>query len=210
MEFYYPDGSKINSKEEFLSFYSKCYYLTNSKYVEDKIEELIQKDKLEKDDIFKIMAWKTGKINHKESDQNKKFVYHKSWNSETYKNEVYGKELDIGEIHKSLGALKEMSIKEVLAWPTEKGLIGIGPVYAITLWYFVTKGDYPIFDRFADKAILAICGETVKERSVTKEVYKDYFEKIKGVFFKEYDERKDNPGAWRRVDQALWSYGHLF
>lgn len=65
--FCYPDGSQCNRKE-FLEFYSKEYYMKNSKYVEDSVVRIIHEmDTPNKDDIIKVMAWKAGKINHKKS-----------------------------------------------------------------------------------------------------------------------------------------------
>ena len=93
-EFYRPDGIQIG-KKEFIEYYNNRYYLDseivkgvnravnqNSKFIEDKMDELL---KCGIKDIIHILAWKTGKIKHKESEIAKNFVYHSDWkiNEET-------------------------------------------------------------------------------------------------------------------------------
>ena len=37
-----------------------------------------------------------------------------------------------------------------------RGVKGIGPVFAITLLYFASKGKWPIYDQFAGRGLLAV------------------------------------------------------
>ena len=98
---------------------------------------------------------------------------------------------------------------------------GIGTIYLITLLYFISKGKYPIYDRFADLAIQAIIQ---KEKPGTKLNHKEpvtkgdnkfdtiYIDTIKPFSkriekaFHSYDKYLKN----RDLDRALWVYGHCF
>lgn len=99
----------------------------------------------------------------------------------------------------------------------------IGPVYAITLLFFLTCGEYPIYDQYAHYALLAICEEkydftstiekkvkdlefhadSAKPEQVYSEYQMNYIARLKKVFGEDYK-------VDRRIDQALWAYGHLF
>lgn len=94
----------------------------------------------------------------------------------------------------------------------------------VTLLFFVTNGECPIYDRFAMRALLAIkhgCkpGDTINsndakpanlpcksDKNFTQkaaDVMKDYICLLQEIFGDEY---KTN----REIDRALWVYGHLF
>lgn len=88
----------------------------------------------------------------------------------------------------------------------------LGAVYMITLIFFLSKGKYPIYDKFAHKAALAIDSDenpadvSVKpapdKAAVNKvlELYEDYRCLLNRVFNKCELSREE--------DQALWVYGH--
>ena len=75
MKFFDPCGNEL-TREEFIDFYSKCYYMSNNRDVEDTIEKLLRKDELSAEDIFMILAWKIGKISHKDSTKDN-LAFHK-------------------------------------------------------------------------------------------------------------------------------------
>lgn len=89
---------------------------------------------------------------------------------------------------------------------------GVGAVYAIAVIYLLSRRRYPIYDRFVGVAMSAIKdGKTPHSKvsprnteAVNKlpKAYKDYLEFIKSIAPTSYMERK--------VDRALWTYGHLF
>lgn len=79
-----------------------------------------------------------------------------------------------------------------------------GPVIAVTLLYFVTKGEYPIFDRFAVSAVNSITGSHICESYSSFKNYQEYKRQIESL---ESEFRLDP--ADRRLDRALWAYGHL-
>ena len=183
MKFYLKNGEEL-TKDEFIEQYSESYYLDtpklvdgitkNSKYAEKNIDDLL-KNGIKKDtDVIHILAWKLGKIKHRESDENNTFVYHNDWkNAECFEVKRYGKEFDIKQlidyIVSDISDLEELSDEnpqEVLNCLKGRSPSGIGTVYLITLLYFISKGKYPIYDRFAMKALDAICLETMPHNVV--------------------------------------------
>lgn len=98
-------------------------------------------------------------------------------------------------------------------WVAVRSLLKqFGTVYIITLIYFLSKGKYPIYDKFAHKAIMAIdsnrnpmditVASPPDKSSVAKVInmYTEYYKKIEEIF-----------GSYRltrKQDQALWVYGH--
>ncbi len=241
MKFYKPDGTKITEWKEFVEFYNSCYYLNgekvkgasgkfviqNSIYAEREIEKLIKKGIKNEIDIVHILAWKIGKIKHKESDKNNKFEYCKDWaNAEKFQIKLYGENFDVrGLINyiidkkDSLIIESEKNPQSVIEKLKNNSPDGIGTVYLITLLYFISKGTYPIYDRFAMMAVNAIIGDikpgqTVKYEqlpgknsknfpNVIKKYEENYVVKLKNIFGDEYKNTRD-------IDRALWVYGHLF
>ena len=152
----------------------------------------------------------------------------------------YGKVLDINALYKNIekviSAPKDCAGEDTASDEFFQKLLdelklnssaGIGTVYLITLLYFICHGKMvPIYDRFASMALSAIMGDT-KPKPVSRweETEVDYIilpeknsekfstvmsnemavykEKIDCIFGDEYYEN-------RKIDQALWVYGHLF
>ena len=91
----------------------------------------------------------------------------------------------------------------------------------MTLLYFISKGKYPIYDQFVDKALNSIYEEekNVHYRYMPSTLPKkeEYLQKLKDRYLcycmrieklkKELDERYQNPTD-RSLDRALWVYGH--
>lgn len=205
MKFFDPCGNEL-TREEFIDFYSKCYYMFNNKDVEDTIEKLLRKDELSAEDIFMILAWKIGKISHEKSTKDN-LAFHKGWNKEKLETNVYGRNLNIEGICKKLRELNNATLDCYL--DAFNGFVGLGPVYIITLRFFVTKGQEPIYDRFAYRALHAIedgtSPKTIKEKELTfknaVKQYGDYCDLLKKVFSDNWNKRS--------VDKALWAYGHM-
>ena len=211
-KFLTPDGKTDISKEEFVKLYSDIYYWRNSIFVEEKIFDLLYKNKLSPRDVFDILAWKTGKINHKKSEQNKKMIYYKGWREDDLKATIYSNEIEINKIYEALEKISDQSISSYIE-AFSSNISGIGPVYALTLRYFISKGSEPIYDKYARMALWSIldkkrgCKSEPTFNNIEK-VYKSYKDMIIEVFEEEYNNRNDNPNKWRQVDQALWAYGH--
>lgn len=209
--FYSPKGEVMENKEEFIRLYSNIYYYTNrlkgAEYEKSIYEILIDKDDKNicksKESLKKCLEWKTGgKFNGDELQ-----VY--SNNSKININEV------IKAIKNSNISEPEDFIKNLLT------VNGIAHVYAITLLFFASNGEYPIFDRFAYAALKAIENKNKIRTLVPNDdtniltngsenahniykAYKEYYiKRIEGLFGESY--KTD-----RRIDQALWAYGHMF
>ena len=118
----------------------------------------------EKIDIVHILAWKIGKIKHKESDKTNRFQYAKDWRqAENFDVTRYGKAFDLDGIASFVASNIEELEREadenpqlVLDRLYGEHFYGLGPVYLLTLLYFISKGKYPIYDRFAQMALTAI------------------------------------------------------
>lgn len=241
-EFYSPDGIPMNIKE-FVEYYNSGYYLDNeivkgvncsvnqnSKFIEDKIDELLKHGIKDENDIIHILAWKIGKIKHKESENRKEFVYHSDWkiNEETkeYSIKRYRKKFEVLDFANYISSnIVELHIESkinpqnVIDKLKNKAPSGIGTVYLITLLYFISKGEYPIYDRFATMAINAIlqgcrpreyvayselADKNSSKFSKVIDCYKkNYVDKLNDIFGSEYKSNRD-------IDRALWVYGHLF
>lgn len=96
---------------------------------------------------------------------------------------------------------------------------GIGTVYLITLLYFISKGRYPIYDRFAEMALCAIKNglkpsdkvpytnlpdkNSRRFDRVVEDRLNPYINDLHTIFGKEAAKCRD-------VDRALWVYGHRF
>lgn len=234
MEMYAIDGTRI-STQEFIMTYGNSYYTDQPKYVtrvtqssrftEDEIDRLISDGIKEPIDVVHILAWKLGKIDHSKS--NTAFVYAVDWeNAGQYMASYRGRFFDLKTISeyiaKNISRLEAESKKnpqKVLCELRDLNITGIGPVYLITLLYFISRGEYPIYDRFAMMSVQAILnnqkpGEIVivkdlpekssrKFNCVFEERMNPYIENLKTIFGEAYKESRD-------IDRALWVYGHCF
>lgn len=245
-KFYAPDKKSELSKEEFISIYSSDYFLKqnsekekavkgirrSSKWVEKEIEHLLEDGIKNEKDIIHILAWKVGKIKHAESDQAESFVYSSDWNNcEKFSAKLYGKELVESDFKKFIEYIQshiidledkanKRDIQSVMNTLKEKSCAGIGTVYMITLLYFISRGTWPIYDKYAQVAVTAILKGSKPEDPIEYSempnkndtkfdiimdengAYKKYVKDLKDIFGNEYNNRD--------VDRALWVYGHLF
>ena len=233
--FYDYEGNEITI-EEFIKYYSNIYYLDteplngirkSSRIIENTIDDILKEGIKSEKDVINILAWKIGKIRHKESENQQKFVYSSDWtDAEQYNMKLYGKGLHVRDfvnyIVSNINKLEKEANENpqsVLDELNEESPYGIGTVYMITLLYFISRGKYPIYDRFAMIAIDAITkgykpNEFVKYKELPSKKEKgfnklmnnginNYSSKIEDVFGKEYQNNRD-------IDRALWVYGHLF
>ena len=234
MEMYAIDGTKI-TMQEFITMYGNSYYTDQPKYVsratqssrftENEIDRLLSDGIKKPIDVVHILAWKLGKIKHKESDST--FVYAKDWkNAEQYNVFRYKKVFDIKKISEyietyicELEAEAKNNPQKVLCELRDLNVDGIGTVYLITLLYFISRGEYPIYDRFAMMSVQAILNnqkpgdivivKELPEKSSSKfnrvfeEKINPFIENLKTIFGEMYKENRD-------IDRALWVYGHCF
>lgn len=260
--YFYPDGEEI-TKEQFIDFYSEVYCYENHKQwnLEVEMEKLLGRDNgtpLTTMEIARILLWKTNGTPEETGDDEfciKDYgrtiiIRDELKESQEFKslNEPERKTNETDEIDE----IDEYSAKDFVrhlvnyCYPAPKSSgetgerIGIGFVYAATLLFFVTKGAYPIYDRYAHVGLKSVCsGENpTGEQCKITESY--YYSKMfhspdrnkKGIItdaaidkaWKEYMRykcllmEKDVFGDvyakfgtnYRDVDRALWAYGHLF
>lgn len=247
MKFYDLEGNEIDIKV-FIDTYSKDYFLTDeplfthnysSSFIEDEIKTIldngIKNDDEGKSEIAKILAWKIGKIDHHKSEEEKEFVYISDWqNAEKLEGvKIVGKYPIKKAVEYILENKEELSKKDPKSFLNElkdKDIFkGIGTVYMTTLLYFLSKGKYPIYDRFAHQAAKAIYygvdpGDVyvglAPDKSKTKEflkMYNEYCWLLKQIF-SEYNKKNAEKlnlpenfkdySITRKQDQALWVYGH--
>lgn len=236
MELFAPSCKPIE-RNKFVSFYGQSYYLDNpriipgvgqnSRFVEDQIDALLRNGIKSSIDIVHILAWKIGKINHRESEKEKRIVYTKDWldSEATMAPSRYGKHLDLKKIAEyisgNIGSLEETAKNEpqnVLNELKSLEINGLGTVYLITLLYFISRGVWPIYDRFAKVALDAIDGNlelgsvveykelpdksSSKFGTVCEDELVPYRDKIYRIFGDDL--------TCRDYDRALWVYGHGF
>ena len=199
--------------------------MQNSRFVENHIDTLLKNGIQKPLDVVHILAWKIGKIKHSESHDS--FVYADDWkNAEQFRTYRYNRKFDIQTISEyiannitQLEKKAEYAPQQVLCELRDLHINGLGTVYIITLLYFISHGQYPIYDRFAWKAIQAICddkkpGDVINASELPAKNTRafdtvfdtymiPYIEKLKSVFGATYQESRD-------VDRALWVYGHKF
>ena len=174
MKFYTLDGNEID-RTVFVEKYGTSYYIDRPRYIprvgqssrpiEDYMDELLKNGIKEPLDVVRILAWKLGKIKHSESKNG--FVYAKDWkNAERFEVYRYNRPFDIRKISEyisnNITCLEETAMiapQKVLCELRNLNVTGLGTVYLITLLYFISRGKYPIYDRFAWMAIQAICGD---------------------------------------------------
>lgn len=240
MTFYDFAGKEITDIEKFVDIYEPCYFVGNakaqgithsqsSKYVEEKeIMPILIGHINSYSDFAKIMAWKIGKIKHSESELVSKIIYADDWKFCEEQNPMrYGKELQLTKLsdyilcnREELEVLALDNPQECLRRIRNVNVTGIGTVYLITILFFLSHGKYPIYDRFAMASLLAaeqdlrpIDGEQIEmselptkwERGFATICEKQYAEYIKRLYDLNFDYKND-----RRLDRALWVYGHAF
>ena len=172
-------------REEFVKKFAK-YYLMGEKddncpknlkqsceWVETKIMSLMDKsEKWKPVDVFRILAWKLGKINHLECKDNSKkdFVYYSGWNEKELKFSLpkQSEDVVIEQFARDVIYIREEYLNDKEKIGEKKagesvwkklvdidGIDGIGTVCLITLLYFITGKKFPIYDRFAMASLVS-------------------------------------------------------
>ncbi len=222
-----------------------------SNWIELQIEDLLNYERdpnkgiKSKVDVLHILAWKIGGVNHKLSQCKKEWVLYDKWcDAGKMKGAHWGREIENidafaeyianGINDKKWVGLSDVEIMSDLnqyVKSKDNSVKYIGPVYLITLLYFITNGEYPIYDAQAAKALGALKDEKKiphKQRSKRDEikfdslqdidisdphffeVYNDYIKLIEELSGALYNGDKMRYKCDRYIDRALWVYGHLF
>lgn len=236
--FYDVRTGKPISAEDFISLYNDSYFIggeriingvrQSSRAAEEEIEKILKDGIKSHNDVINLLAWKIGKIKHPESEEYGKIVFSKDW-EKAYDGVIYRYGVKWNGVNKfadyiadnfdNLNKLSEENPQAVLNDLKENSPNGIGTVYLITLLYFISKGRYPIYDRFAELALRGGNPESDTLNEITlpdknskkfvdvyEEYVKPYSEKISGIFGVDYK----NIEEYRNIDRALWVYGHAF
>lgn len=244
-------GNMITDISEFIDQYSKIYYLPrgneprtkilaagqNSRYAEECIESILANGMQSEADVIKVLAWKIGKIKHQETEQAGKLCYHRDWKKAEEQPETakrYNKPFHLDQLSKEIltvahkyrnchyDDINDDTARKIVDDLCAKNLNGIGTVYILTLLFFISKGKYPIYDRFAAMALTAL-----EEKAVP--LPNDKKSNRVAVKYMELPDKTKMDEAWpvylsytaavrklgyvpddRRLDQALWVYGHCF
>lgn len=243
--YYYPENGKID--QPLIKRLSRC-----SQYSEREIDSLLELESgiKNEEDVIHILAWKIGKIAHKTCSEKKPFSYSSDWaDLENYdKWACHSSTIRLRKNQFPIKEIAEYVLSNLNHWEEdieqntwfcvledfnntkrEKGWHGLGTVYCITLLYFISKGKYPIFDQFADKALDVISQnkeafpnaddkkyepipsdlptKDEKKMGEFKERYKRYCKKIETLKSQLSDRYRDPQN--RDLDRALWVYGHI-
>ena len=238
---------------EFIRLYADSYYIDKGtvgqiapnasgtrKLIEDRIDDILVNGIKSKLDVIHILAWKMAKFVQSESKE--KLVYAEDWKTlqDLCEDDIttelcverYGNSFEIGKIAVFLmNAQPKLEQAAQDSWrvllkelnSTLGNFYGLGPVYLITLMYFISRGNYPIYDQFAMMALKAIDagikpGSKVEYKGLQSVVdlidnddpifgYQHYIDLL-NQFFKEELIKDGKP--CRDVDRALWVYGHYF
>jgi hypothetical protein len=244
-------GKRITDISGFIDQYSKIYYLPsadeprtkllcagqNSRFAEECIESILEKGMQSEADVIKVLAWKIGKIKHRETEQTGKLCYHRDWNKadeQPEKVKRYNKEFHLDQIAKNIlsvaqkyqscryDEINDDTARQIVDELCALQLNGIGTVYILTLLFFISKGKYPIYDRFAAMALTALENGTEPRPNAPKSnrlpvkytelpdktkmdlAWQDYVSYVAAIRKLGYMPND------RRLDQALWVYGHCF
>ncbi len=219
MAFYKPDGELL-TPGEFVDYYEPCYFRcrtpkhvknvkTSSCISETKIERILEDGIKSENDVKIILAWKTGKINHTKTIESNKIQFADNWKTDKIKI-LYKYISNDAPLEKDPDTVRSELMKIT---------DGIGPVIAQTFLYFISKGKYPIYDKYAYLALKAWADDTrpgieIKYPEPTEENFSkriiEYTDDIVSVFSLESKDLSKTQYKYRRIDRALWVYGHCF
>ena len=235
--FYDLEGNEI-CKECFVENYKALYFSgfktpkstikANSRVAEKIIEKVLLEGIKSEKDVKDIMAWKMSKIDSCQTWKQGTIKYAQGWIDSD------GKALSCRRWHFHINIVAKQVLELVAkeqGSPMDPQFIldrlkkcldkedGIGTTYMVTLLYFIKKGQYPIYDQFADRAVTAIregvvpCTQLIdpidlpsrKENRFdrTIEILQQYVRCIECIFGLDYYDS-------RKYDRALWVYGHFF
>lgn len=188
---------------------------------ENKTLKLFKKDyKWNCEDVFNILVWKTGSKKYEFSDD--KIALTPPGRSE----------IDITKLARMIVEQQDelrktaencdfaKAFASILDVVTKSETKNIGTVYCITLLFFLSMGKVAIYDKQAHKSLIAIKnsvlpGKSVgystppdkKEKKKVNKMYNEFYEMLIELF---PDYPDGNTECKRRIDRALWVYGHYF
>lgn len=220
--------TEIEDGEEFLDIYGYIYdYLHHDNVLEQSITKILQEglDGSSEDKTGTALLWKVGGniqdgiVRYQYSSKSDQTDGINIAQINGIVHEVYSKYKDAPDKNKLI--LRDM----ILQCAKNKEVKHMGAVYTITLVYFMTKGEYPIYDKYAHIALLSLYDNSkkiytqkrMKEISLEQtdsykkiiSIYSDY-KKLSDDVYTKLSVNMDSAESLRRIDKALWAYGHLF
>lgn len=203
-------GKRINARNQ------------SSRFVENKVCSLLTKTSLlSREDLVLLMAWKIGGlIDHRRSEPQKTILYLHDWPA-TLIESRYRKDFSQGICYlaANIDAISERVHQgdPRYLFDLHLGLRNFGAVYILTVLFFISRGIYPIYDRYADVGGRAIAsdsrpGSFVKYSGLQKwEQYQQYVRLLSAISKSAPQDAVDPSMCISRpVDRALWVYGHFF
>lgn len=232
MTFFDAQGNQIQPVQ-WLSTFERYYFLNGPKrdgqprnqtspFVENRVCALLgQTAPLSLQDLILAMAWKIGLIDHGLSEARQSIEYRQDWSTRLTAKTQF-RTLDYSTSLPYLAAnmpkITEMSqVNPRYLYDLAPRPKGFGHVYILTVLFFVSHGRYPIYDKYAHIAALAIDrglppGSHVnyKEGQAWSD-YEHYMNLISPIG-KACPQQAGNTSMLisRPVDRALWVYGHFF
>ncbi len=225
---------------EFITTYSNMYtkgvpcLVPNVKQTDEKIEgwilEIAAKKKWDKRDVFNIFAWKTGKIlsDKKTAPYSKieDLKYAEGCDPKNMIIKAYSEFSIQGLAEYIVGNLDELKkdakngcgIDAFIKIAENCNCNEIGTVYILTLLFFLSNKEQPIYDTYVMRALRSFDSDDIKPGSKIKGMKavprKTETEKVK-EFYSEFKSKLEEKFGTsykidRKVDQALWVYGHYF
>jgi hypothetical protein len=219
-----PAGEPI-APQQWLQFYEQAYFLKGSNigrrlnrsspFVEEQACNLLNAiGPLTPTDFKLIMAWKMGVIYHRLSEEGQQVLYWPAWNENLVRYKTsYAASLNWmlqnqDQIRLTAAHNPEAAFNQLV----QAHLTGFGTTYILTIFFFLTNGRQPIYDRYAHAAAQAIATNTVPgqrvhfRRVASWQQYLDY-QALLAPVVQTCGLALPVP---RSVDRALWAYGHLF
>jgi hypothetical protein len=168
MKFFDDQGNQIQS-QQWLKTYEPYYFIggatwgrringrnQSSGFVEDQVcAMLTQAAPLSVQDLTLAMAWKIGGlIDHRRSEANQEIEYLHNWPRTLTATGQYGAR-DFSQSIPFLASNMNAILKQIIQGNPQylldlvPQLAGFGNVYILTILFFVSRGKYPIYDKYA-------------------------------------------------------------
>jgi len=198
----------------------------SSPFIEREIENILTNGIRKPFDVYKIMAWKIGAIKHRNSESSKSFVFYNGCNPTLYhltngQNSIELKDFakyitnNIERLERKVSTIGRTEFLKIYKDLETHAPNGCGPVYLITLIYFISHGLYPIYDRFAKKSLIALDsvlapGHIIFDPLIPGRKEYDNIWNFYNAYTNQLMTNFGTQSISRIIDRSLWVYGHNF
>ena len=181
--------------------------------------------------VYDILAWKIGKICHRQcydqDPRDRHLVYANDWREDYHA--IYGIRVELDYFANSVANAANSELRHVAREDPQNclntlrqysdGIDRLYSVYLVTLLFFLSGGEWPIYDSYAAKALFWYArqqdGIDREYRSLPNKYSQEYSNMINGEssIYRTYidllnDFYGDRWKADRNVDRSLWVLGH--